>query len=72
MTNAKPDDERAEFITDQAVHNKQIDPTLAIPVDRIGWMQELFVNAGVIPKTVPTAPLIDASVRNGAAKLAEK
>ena len=72
MTNAKPDDKRAEFITDQAVRDKQIDPTLAIPVDRIDWMQELFVKAGVIPKTVPTASLIDASVRDDAAKLVGK
>ena len=72
MTNAKPDDKRAEFITDQAVRDKQIDPTLAIPVDRIDWMQELFAKAGVIPKTVPTASLIDTSVRDDAAKLAGK
>ena len=39
MTHAKPDDKRAEFITDQAIRDKQIDPTLAIPADRIDWMQ---------------------------------
>ena len=70
MTNAKPDDKRAEFISDQAIREKQIDPTLAIPVDRIDWMQRLFVKAGVIPKPVPTSTLIDASVRDDAAKLA--
>jgi NitT/TauT family transport system substrate-binding protein len=70
MTNAKPDDKRAEFIADQAIREKQIDPTLAIPVDRIDWMQQLFVKAGVIPKAVPTSTLIDASVRDEAAKLA--
>src|SRR5215468_1009805 len=70
MTNAKPDDKRAEFISDQAIREKQIDPTLAIPVDRIDWMQQLFVKAGVIPKMVPTAMLIDTSVRDDAAKLA--
>jgi hypothetical protein len=57
---------------DQAVRDKQIDPTLAIPADRIEWMQELFVKAGVIPKTVPTASLIDASVRGDAAELTGK
>jgi len=72
MTNAKPDDKRAEFIADQAIREKQIDPTLAIPADRIGWMQELFVKAGVIPKAVPTASLIDTSVHADAAKLASK
>lgn len=72
MTHAKPDDKRAEFIIDQAIRDKQIDPSLAIPADRIDWMQELFVKAGVIPKTVPTASLIDTSVRDDAAKLAGK
>ncbi len=72
LTHAKPDDKRAEFITDQALANKLIDPTLAIPVDRLEWMQELFVKAHVIPKTVPIATLIDASVHDAAAKLAGK
>jgi len=72
LTHAKPDDTRAAFITDQALREKQIDPALAIPADRIDWMQELFVKAGVIPKTVPTASLIDTSVRDDAAKLAKK
>jgi NitT/TauT family transport system substrate-binding protein len=72
LTHARPDDARAEFITDQALRDKQIDPTLAIPVDRIDWMQELFVKAGVLPATVPTASLIDAGVHDDAAKLAGK
>jgi NitT/TauT family transport system substrate-binding protein len=72
LTQAKPDDKRAEFITDQAIRDKQIDPTLAIPADRIDWMQDLFVKAGVIPKKVPTATLIDASVQADAAKLSGK
>jgi NitT/TauT family transport system substrate-binding protein len=70
LTNAKPDDKRADFIVDQAIREKQIDPTLAIPVDRIDWMQQLFVKAGVIPKSVANSTLIDASVRDDAAKLA--
>ena len=72
MTHAKPDDKRAEFITDQALKDKQIDPALAIPTDRIDWMQQLFVKAGVVPKTVPVGSLVDPSVRDDAAKLAGK
>jgi NitT/TauT family transport system substrate-binding protein len=72
LTQAKSDDKRAEFIIDQAIRDKQIDPTLAIPADRIEWMQDLFVKAGVIPKTVPTASLIDTSVHDDAAKLAKQ
>jgi hypothetical protein len=63
---------RAEFIFDQALRDKQIDPTLAIPADRIDWMPDLFVKAGVIPKTVPTASIIDTSMRDDAAKLSGK
>jgi NitT/TauT family transport system substrate-binding protein len=72
LTHAKPDDTRAAFITDQALREKQIDPTLAIPTDRIDWMQNLFVKAGVIQKTVPTTLLINTSVRDDAAKLLAK
>jgi hypothetical protein len=72
MTHPKPDDKRAEFITDQALRDKQIDPALAIPADRIEWMQELFVKAGVIPKAVPVGSLIDTGVHDDAAKLAGK
>lgn len=72
MTHAKLDDARAAFITDQAIRDRQIDPALAIPLDRIDWMQELFVKAGVIPKAVPTDTLVDTSVRDEAAKLAGK
>jgi NitT/TauT family transport system substrate-binding protein len=72
MTHAKPDDKRAAFIADQAIKDNQIDPTLAIPADRIEWMQQLFVKAGVIKSTVPVASLIDASVREDAAKQAGK
>lgn len=72
LTHAKPDDSRAQFITDQALRDKQIDPTLAIPVERLDWMQALFVKAGVIPKAVPTASIIDASVHADAARQAGK
>jgi NitT/TauT family transport system substrate-binding protein len=72
MTHAKPDDKRAEFIVAQAVKEKQVDPTLAIPADRIEWMQQLFVKAGVIKEAVPVGTLIDTSVRDDAAKQAGK
>ena len=72
MTHAKPDDKRAEFITDQTIGSKQIDPALTIPVDRLEWMQELFVKAGVLKTAVPIGSIIDTSVHDDAAKLAEK
>ena len=72
MTHAKPDDKRAQFVAGEVLKDKLIDPTLPIPADRIDWMQQLFVKAGVVPKTVPVASLIDESVHADAAKLAAK
>jgi NitT/TauT family transport system substrate-binding protein len=72
LTRAKPDDKRAEFIVDQTLKNKLIDPTLAVPADRIEWMQQLFVKAGVLKQAVPVDKLIDASVREDAVKAAGK
>lgn len=72
MTHAKPDDKRAQFIADQVLKDRLVDATLPIPADRIDWMQNLFVKAGVVPKTAPVASLIDTSVNADAAKLAGK
>jgi hypothetical protein len=72
MTNAKPDDKRAEFITGEAIKNKQIDPTLSIPLDRLDWMQNLFLKAGVIKQTVPIESIVDKTVNADAAKIAGK
>jgi len=72
MTHAKSDDKRAQFVAGEVLKDKLIDPTLPIPADRIDWMQQLFVKAGVVPKTVPVASLIDESVHTDAAKLAGK
>ena len=72
MTHTGADDKRAGFIVNQAIENKQIDPNLAIPEDRIEWMGELFAGANVIPKARPVADLVDKSVRDDAAKLAGK
>ncbi len=71
-THAKSGDKCVEFITDETLSNKLIDPTLATPVDRIDWMQNLFHKAGVIPKTVPTVSAIDSNVRDDAVKLSGK
>jgi NitT/TauT family transport system substrate-binding protein len=69
MTHTNADDKRASFIVHQAIEHKQLSPSLAIPEDRIQWMEDLFKTAGVIPKTVPVSELVDRSVRDDAAKL---
>ena len=69
VAGAKADDPRPEFIFDQAIQDKQVDPDLAIPVEKIDWMQAQFVKAGVLPKTVDTAKIVDTDVRAKAAAL---
>lgn len=72
MTHTNADDKRAAFIVHQAIEHKQLDPSLALPEDRIQWMEDLFKTAGVIPKTVPASELVDKSVREDAAKRTAK
>jgi NitT/TauT family transport system substrate-binding protein len=72
MTHTNADDKRAGFIVNQALEEKQIDPSLSIPEDRIEWMQEVFKAANAIPKTLPVSDLVDKNVHDDAAKLANK
>jgi NitT/TauT family transport system substrate-binding protein len=67
---AKADDPRPEFIFDQAVQNRQVDPTLAIPAAKLEWMQAQFVRSGTLPKAAEVARMIDADVREKALALA--
>ena len=69
MSGAKADDPRPEFIFDQAVANKQVDPDLAIPAAKIDWMQAQFVKSGVLPRAVETARIIDPELRTKALAL---
>jgi NitT/TauT family transport system substrate-binding protein len=70
MIGAKADDPRPEFIFDQAVSNKQVDPTLDIPTAKIEWMQGQFVKSGTLPKAVEATKIIDTEVRAKALALA--
>ena len=54
MTHAKPTTSAPNSSPTKQVSKNLIDPTLAVPIDRIDWMQHLFVKAGVIPETVPS------------------
>jgi NitT/TauT family transport system substrate-binding protein len=63
VTGAKADDPRPEFVFDQVVKEKQIDPTLAIPVAKLQWMEELFVKTGNLPQARDVSTFIDADVR---------
>jgi NitT/TauT family transport system substrate-binding protein len=69
VTGMKAGDPRPEFIYDQAIKDKQIDPTLPLPLDNIAWMQEQFVKAGILPKSIDPARMVDPTIREEALKL---
>jgi NitT/TauT family transport system substrate-binding protein len=72
ITGMKADDPRPEFIYDQAIKDKQIDPALRLPLDNIAWMQEQFVKAGILPKSIDAATMVEATIREEALKLVDQ
>jgi NitT/TauT family transport system substrate-binding protein len=66
---AKPDDARASYVFDTVVKNRDIDPEVAIPMDKLDWMQNDLVATGNLDKPGDLAKIIDASVRANALKL---
>lgn len=65
------DDPRTAYIFDEAVKYKAIDPSMAIPVDRIRWLKDLLVQTGSITADFDASKIVDDSVRQSALKLAD-
>lgn len=63
ITHDKPDDPRPAYIFDDAVRSHSVDPTLALPRDKLDWMQQLLVRDGKLPKPIDIATVIDPSIR---------
>jgi NitT/TauT family transport system substrate-binding protein len=69
LSESKPDDPRPAFVYDDFVKNKAIDPEIAIPMDKIAWMQDQLVKNGTLPKAGDIATIVDPSLREQALKL---
>ncbi len=67
-----PTDPRPAYIYDWAVADHAVDPTLALPRDKLAWMENQLVELGKLPKPIAIDETIDGSVREGALKLAGK
>jgi NitT/TauT family transport system substrate-binding protein len=63
------DDPSAAFIYDEAVSQKSIDPLLAMPVDRIQWIQEMLVRHGVVDGKKDVKAFVDDGPRQAALKI---
>jgi NitT/TauT family transport system substrate-binding protein len=63
------DDPSAAFIFDEAVSQKSIDPLLAIPADRLQWIQDMLVRHGTADAKKDVKAFIDDSIRQDALKI---
>ncbi|HYS48528.1 MAG TPA: ABC transporter substrate-binding protein [Xanthobacteraceae bacterium] len=69
VTKAKAGDPRPEFIFDEAIRHKDVDPEAPLPLDKLAWMQDQLIHAGSMPAPIDLAKLVDASVRAKAHEL---
>jgi NitT/TauT family transport system substrate-binding protein len=72
VTGAKPDDPRPAYVYDDAVRTNSIDPTMALPRDKLQWMEEQLVKSGSLPHPYDIAKMIDPGPREKALALTGK
>jgi NitT/TauT family transport system substrate-binding protein len=68
----KPDDPRPAYAFDDIVKQNAVDPAIALPLDKLNWMQDQLVQAGNLKTPVDLAKITDADIRTEAAKRAGK
>jgi NitT/TauT family transport system substrate-binding protein len=68
----KPDDPRSAYAFDDIVKQKAVDPAIALPLDKLNWMQDELVKAGNLKAPIDLAKITDTAIRAEAAKRAGK
>lgn len=71
ITKAKLDDPRPGFIFDEATKQKDIDPDIKLPMEKLAWTQEMLLKNGSMPKGVDLARIVAPEVRAKALELAK-
>jgi ABC-type nitrate/sulfonate/bicarbonate transport system substrate-binding protein len=69
---SKPDDPRPAYAFDDTVKRGAIDPSVALPLYKLSWMQDELVKAGNLKTPVDLATITDGSIRAEAEKRAGK
>jgi NitT/TauT family transport system substrate-binding protein len=69
IINAKPDDPRPDFVYDDAIQNRAVDPTLPLPADKIQWIQEQMVKAGRLKAPLDLSAVTAPEYREKALKV---
>jgi NitT/TauT family transport system substrate-binding protein len=65
---AKPDDPRPAYAFDDTVKQRAIDPSVALPLDKLKWMQNELVKAGNLKTPIDLMKITDAEIRAEAMK----
>jgi NitT/TauT family transport system substrate-binding protein len=68
----KGDDKRAPYVFDVAVKHHDVDPEIAIPLDKLDWMQRELVKTGNLKQAGDLGKITDPSLRAKALELAGK
>jgi NitT/TauT family transport system substrate-binding protein len=69
---AKPDDPRPAYAFDDTVKQHAIDPSVALPLDKLNWMQNELVKAGNLKAPIDLMKITDVEIRAEAMKRAVK
>ena len=69
---AKPDDPRPAFAYDDTLKHAAIDPSVALPLDKLKWMEGELQKAGNLKAPVDLAKITAPDIRDEAAKRAGK
>jgi NitT/TauT family transport system substrate-binding protein len=72
MTDAKPEDARAAFVFDEVAQYKAVDPDMGVPMEKLGWMMELFVRTENLAKPMDLTKFVDGGPREKALALTKK
>jgi NitT/TauT family transport system substrate-binding protein len=69
---AKADHPRPHFVFDDTVKHSGVDPDIAVPRDKLAWMQEELVKVGNLAKPADLSRLIDPHPPTAALALLRK
>jgi NitT/TauT family transport system substrate-binding protein len=63
VTGMKPEDPRPEFVFDETVKQRDFDPDVPIPLDKLAWMQEQLTKTGNVRHPLDLAKLVAPQIR---------
>jgi NitT/TauT family transport system substrate-binding protein len=63
VTGLKTDDPRPGYIFDEAARATGVDPTMAVPLDKLAWMQEQLIKIGNMSAPFDPAKMVDTEIR---------